>query len=97
VAALAYVFPPISGLIAYLRGRTPRMRFHGLQAVLLGLVWPASLYLCSMISPGATQIAFVVMAALWLIAIVGALLGRDPGIPGIRGLLANAAATSPVR
>jgi hypothetical protein len=73
------------------------MRFHGLQAVLLGLVWPTSLYVCSMISPGATQIAFVVMAALWLIAMVGALLGRDPGIPGIRGLLANAAATSPVR
>jgi uncharacterized membrane protein len=97
MATLAYIFPPISGLIAYLRGRTARVRFHGLQSVLLGLVWPVSLYLCSMISPGVTQIDFAVMGALWLIAIVGTLLGRDPGLPGLRGVLIDAAGSSPVR
>ncbi len=64
---------------------------------MLGLLWPASLYVCSMISPAATQIAFAVMAALWLIAVVGALFGRDPGIPGLRDVLAHAADASPVR
>jgi uncharacterized membrane protein len=95
VAALAYIFPPISGLIAYLRGRTERVRFHGLQAVLLGLLWPAALYVCSWFTPGATQVAFAVMGVLWLIALVGTALGRNPGLPGLRGVLATAAAESP--
>ena len=95
MAALAYLFPPISGLVAYLRGSTPRLRFHGLQSVLLGLVWPVSLFGFSLVSPGATQVAFAVMTLLWLVALVGAALGRDPGLPGVRGLLAGAAARSP--
>ena len=95
MAALAYIFPPLSGLIAYLRGRTDRVRFHGLQSVLLGFLWPASLYLCSLITPGATQIAFVVMAALWLVAIVGTAFGKDPALPKLKGVLVSAASESP--
>jgi uncharacterized membrane protein len=95
MAALAYVFPPVSGLIAYLRGSSARVRFHGLQAVLLGLAWPASLYVFSWISPGATQIAFVVMTCLWIVALAGAALGRDPTLPGLRGVLTAAASNSP--
>ena len=95
MAALAYIFPPLSGLIAYLRGRSERVRFHGLQAVLLGLLWPGALYICSWISPGATQIAFAVMALLWLVALVGTAVGRNPGFPGLRGVLRAAAETPP--
>jgi uncharacterized membrane protein len=95
MAALAYIFPPLSGLIAYLRSSSERVRFHGLQAVLLGLVWPAALYVCSWISATATQIAFAVMAVLWLIALVGTAVGRNPGLPGLRRVLASAASESP--
>jgi uncharacterized membrane protein len=97
MAALAYILPPISGLVAYLRGRTPRTRFHGLQAVVVGLVWPLSLYVGALISPTATQIAFAIMFVVWLVAIVGTLLGRNPGLPGLRGVLTSAAESSAVR
>jgi uncharacterized membrane protein len=95
MTALAYIFPPISGLIAYLRGTSGRTRFHGLQAVLLGLLWPLSLLAGSLISPGVTQAAFAVMAVLWLVALFGTAIGRNPSLPGIRGVIANAAASSP--
>ena len=95
MVALAYLFPPITGLIAYLRGETPRARFHGLQSVLLGVLWPAALYVCSWISPAATRIAFAVAAALWLVALVGTAVGRNPGVPGLRSRLAALADESP--
>ena len=93
--ALAYLLPPITGLVAYLKGATPRARFHGLQSVLLGVLWPAALYVCSWVSPSATRIAFVVAAALWLVALLGTALGRNPGVPGLRSRLATLAEESP--
>ena len=83
MAALAYVFPPLSGLIAYVKGRTPRMRFHGLQGVLFGVMWPASLYVCSWVTPGATQIAFLAGIAIWLVVVVTTAVGRNPRLPGL--------------
>ena len=89
MASLAYALPPLSGLIAFLRGSRSRTRFHGLQAVLLGSLWPALLYVCSFITPGATQIAFVVGLAVWLVLLLATAFGRDPRLPLIGAVLAG--------
>lgn len=80
--ALAYLLPPLSGLIAYFKAATPRARFHGLQASLFGFLWPLLIYAASSFTPGATQGTFFVGAALWILLLVVTALGRDPCIPG---------------
>jgi uncharacterized membrane protein len=95
VAALAYILLPISGLIAYFTGRTPRMRLHGLQAVFLGAVWPAVLYACSAVSPRVTQIAWAAGALMWLVLMGAAAVGRDLRLPVVGPTLERVAATSP--
>jgi hypothetical protein len=73
-----------------------RVRLHGLQAITLGVVWPAALYACSaLLAPVATQIAFLAGAATWLVLFVSAALGKDVLIPLIGKWLARAAASSP--
>lgn len=81
MAALAYLFLPLSGMTAYFVGGSPRVRFHGLQAVVLGLVWPLLLFGCSALSPLATQVAFVLGGILWLFLVVTTAAGRDPRLP----------------
>ena len=81
MAALAYALLPVSGLAAYLAGKSARVRFHGLQAVTLGLVWPAALYVCTYLTPGATQLCALGGAMVWIGFLVAAALGRDPRIP----------------
>jgi hypothetical protein len=76
VAALAYLVPPISGLIAYLRAPDMRTRAHGLQAIAFGLLWPVLLYGGSALSERATQVVFAVGAILWLTLGIAAGLGR---------------------
>ena len=95
MAALAYLAPPLSGLIAYVRGRTERTRLHGLQSVVLGVVWPASLYLLSWVSPRATQIGFAAAVLLWLVLLITTVAGADLTLPGTRGALERAAADAP--
>ncbi|MDQ4095438.1 MAG: hypothetical protein M3174_04430 [Actinomycetota bacterium] len=95
MAALAYLFPPVSGLIAYFKSTGARGRFHGLQSVLFGLLWPGSLYACSAITPGATQVAFVVGGVIWLLLLVATAFGADPRVPGTGGLLSRLAADAP--
>ncbi len=96
MVALAYLVPPVSGLVAFVKGSSVRMRLHGLQAVLLGTLWPASLYVFSWISPGATQAAFVAFALLWLFLMIAAGKGKNPLVPGLGPLLERAAVTSPL-
>jgi hypothetical protein len=96
VAALAYLVPPLSGLVVYFTARGARMRFHGLQSVLLGLLWPAALLGGSVITPGASQVAGVGGALAWLWFLVGAALGRDPRWP-LAGSWLEAAASQPPR
>jgi uncharacterized membrane protein len=79
MAALAYVLLPLSGMLAYFNGASPRMRFHGLQAILLGLLWPAALYAGSAVSPTATRAVAGLGAALWLLLMVTAAAGVDLG------------------
>ena len=81
MAALAYLFLPLSGMTAFFLGRTPRMRFHGLQAVVLGFLWPLILFGCSALFPLATQAAFVIGTLAWLWLMVTAAVGRDIRLP----------------
>lgn len=81
MAALAYLFPPLSGLVAYFAAVTTRTRFHGLQSVLFGLVWPASLLICSVFSSGATQTAFFTGVVIWALLFLLTALGREPRAP----------------
>ena len=95
MAALAYLLLPVSGLIAYMKGRTVRVRWHGLQAITLGVAWPAALYVCSWVSPGATQGAFIAGAGAWVVLMVAAAAGREVGVPGLKGVLERAARRPP--
>jgi uncharacterized membrane protein len=95
MAALAYLFLPITGLIAYFAGRTARVRMHGLQAVVLGIVWPAALYGCSEVSVGAAQAAWAAGGVVWLALMIPAAFGKDVRIPGLGRTLERAARASP--
>lgn len=95
MAALAYLFPPVSGLIAYFLGRDERVRWHGMQAVIFGFVWPLVIYGCSQISPGATQVAFFGGAAMWLLLFTVTAFGLNPRLPGTGSLLTRLAAEPP--
>ena len=95
MSALAYLVPPITGLFAYLKGRTARMRLHGLQSVGLGVLWPVALYVGSWISPAATRAAFAVCALVWIMLIVSTAFGFDAAVPGTKQALTRAAAVPP--
>jgi uncharacterized membrane protein len=95
MAALAYIFPPISGLIAYFSANAERVRLHGLQSVVFGLLWPVSLYACSAISPGATQAAFFTGLGVWLLLFALTLFGLNPRIPGTGSILSRLTAAPP--
>ena len=96
MAALAYLLLPLTGLFAYLKGSSARVRFHGLQAVTIGLVWPVALYAASVLSARVTQAVFLMGAVVWLGFLVGTLVGRDPRLPGVSRSLVRWARMSPV-
>jgi uncharacterized membrane protein len=85
MAALAYVLLPVSGLLAYFNGASPRMRFHGLQAILLGLLWPVALYGGSAVSPTATRAIAAGGGGLWIVLMITAALGKDVGPRLLKG------------
>jgi uncharacterized membrane protein len=95
MAALAYLCLPVSGLAAYLLSERPRVRMHGLQAIALGLLWPAAVYAGSAISPGAAQITFGVGMVAWITFFVGTALGKDPHLPFTGRFFELAAAERP--
>jgi uncharacterized membrane protein len=95
MAALAYVLLPVSGVLAYFNGSDTRMRFHGLQAITLGLLWPAFLYAASVLSTLATQIVWILGAATWLTLMAVAGFGKDIRLPLIGRPLQHAARRSP--
>ena len=95
MSALAYLFPPLSGLIAYFKATTQRTRFHGLQSALFGFLWPLSLYGANALTPGATQVAFFVGAGLWGLLLVVTALGKDPCLPGTGTVLRRWTAAPP--
>jgi uncharacterized membrane protein len=86
MAALAYLLPPLSGIIAFLVSSSERTRWHGLQSIELGAVWPLALYVGALFSPGVTQAIFLAGCATWLFMLGATLAGRDPRLPGGRWL-----------
>ena len=86
MAALAYLLPPLSGLLVYSMGRDQRARFHGLQAVVFGFLWPAAIYVGSLAGPTGTRVVFVLGALVWIALLGMTALGRDPRLPGGRRL-----------
>ncbi|MGH2755455.1 MAG: hypothetical protein ACRDLB_13630 [Actinomycetota bacterium] len=91
MATLAYLLLPLSGIAAYLGGGTARIRFHGLQAIVFGTVWPLALYGGSAISTAITKVVFVAGAVLWVVFLAGTVVGRDPRIPVLGPMLERAA------
>ena len=95
MATLAYLLPPLTGLLAFLKGRDERARRHGLQSVMLGVLWPAALLGAATVSPGVTQVVWAVGALVWLGALTATLLGGDPALPFIDRLLDEPGRGSP--
>jgi len=85
MAGLAYLLPPVTGLWAFMRGPDARTRAHGFQSVLLGVAWPAAMYVGSWITPGATQAIFIAFALTWLVLLVTAATGRGLVAGGLVG------------
>jgi uncharacterized membrane protein len=81
MAGLAYLLLPVTGLVAYFSGTTPRVRWHGLQAIVLGALWPALLYLAGTASDSLVLPVAAGGAAVWLLFLLAALVGRDPSLP----------------
>ena len=90
MAAAAYLLLPLTGMTAYFLGRTARVRFQGMQAVLLGLAWSVLLFASSALTPVVTQAAFVLGGLLWIFQIVSAAIGRDVRLPVVGAYCARA-------
>jgi uncharacterized membrane protein len=95
MAALAYLLLPVTGLLAYFNSASARVRFHGLQAVLLGLLWPLAIYGFSALSASAGLVAWAGGAVVWLVLMLSAAAGRDLGIPLVGRYLRRAAEQGP--
>ena len=93
MASFAYVLLPVTGLVAYLTGTDARTRFHGLQAIAIGLGWPLLLYAAALGPALVVQIVFAVGLLVWLGFLIGTVARRDPRLPGLGGLLERVAAT----
>ena len=93
MAALAYLLPPLTGLLAYALGRDLRVRWHGLQSVVLGCAWPVVIYGGSLVGRTGTRLAFFLGAVIWVGFFAVTLSGRDPRLPfggRLRGLVGPA-------
>ncbi|MEA2475975.1 MAG: hypothetical protein QOF16_1166 [Actinomycetota bacterium] len=81
MAALAYLLLPVTGAVAYFASASARVRFHGLQAIVYGVVWALVLYGCARLSIRATQLAFGIGGVGWLGLIIATAVGTNPRLP----------------
>lgn len=81
MAALAYLFLPVSGALAFLLARSTRVRAHGLQAIVIGTLWALLLYGASAIAAALTWMVAVVGLIAWLGFALLTATGRDPKLP----------------
>jgi len=93
MAPLAYLFPPLTGLLTYALGRDERARWHGLQSVVFGFAWPALIYVASLAGAAGTRVAFALGALVWIGFLLLTVIGRDPRLPGGRRLRSFAASS----
>ena len=91
MSGAAYVLLPVTGLLAYFTAGQSRTRFHGLQAIVLGLVWPLALYIAALGPAILVQLVFAVGALTWLAFLVLAAFGRNPRLPFVAGVLEHLA------
>lgn len=91
MAALAYLLLPLTGLAAIVGARRARVCRHGLQAIVIGLLWPIALYGADALGPRAAQVTFVSGAILWLGFMIATATGRDPSLPLVGDALAEVA------
>ncbi|MDQ3964310.1 MAG: hypothetical protein M3277_10430 [Actinomycetota bacterium] len=87
MAALAYLLLPVTGAFAFLLSRSPRTRTHGLQAIVLGTLWPLALYGASALAAVLTRVVAAAGVLVWLAFLVLTALGRDPKLPFLGGRL----------
>lgn len=95
VATLAYLFPPLTGLAVYFVAGSTRERFHGLQAIALGLLSAVSLYAASALSSSVTPYVFAFWVLVWIVLIAASLFGKDASVPLLGTLLRRAAGDDP--
>ena len=86
MAALAYLLPPLTGLLAFGLGAEARVRRHGLQSVAFGVLWPATIYAAARVGAAGTRAAFALGALTWLALLISTALGRDLWLPPRRTL-----------
>lgn len=91
MAALSYLLLPASGLVVFLVTDDRRARFHGLQSIALGLLWPLMLYAAAALSPLLTRLVWGGGAITWVVLLVATAAGRNPRLPGLGGTLWRAA------
>ncbi len=60
-----------------------RTRSHGLQAIVLGALWPVLLYGASTLSSVLTWVVTVLGGVTWLGFLILTATGRDPKLPMI--------------
>jgi uncharacterized membrane protein len=72
------------------------MRFHGLQAVWIGFIFPLALYVASLLTPAVTRVVAVLEVLVWLGLVVGTAIGRDPALPFVGPLSKRAATSRPI-
>jgi uncharacterized membrane protein len=80
--------------VAFFFGSQPRVRFHGLQSVVIGALWPILLYGASLLSARVTQATFLLGVVVWIGSLVLAAAGRDLRFPVVGRMLAHAAGHS---
>ena len=80
--------------MAFFLGEEPRARFHGLQSVAIGVVWPILLYGASLLSARVTQATFGLGLLVWIGLLVVATTGRDPRLPVVGRVFARASGLS---
>jgi uncharacterized membrane protein len=95
VATLAYLLLPLTGLCAFVLSHRPRVRRHGLQAIVIGTSWAVLLYVASALSSAVTLAVFASGTIVWLGFLVGTALGRDPQLPGVGALIDRAVGDEP--
>lgn len=90
MAALAYLLPPLSGMLTYFSWAGPRTKFHGAQAICFGLIWAVASFAASALSSALTQVVAAAGVLVWLLLIVTTAIGKDVRLPVVGSICSRA-------